>query len=267
FGRSTVQDHQTKGDQPFLALIARQLEVQAPTQMASAFAPNRGRKVLIFSDSRQVAARLAPTLHSYATQDLLRPLVAFGFSRMAEHPSVSSKLNLRDAYLAVLIGVVCLEVGFRPELKPGESAAPYEKVRAVIAAGALADPEALNALREDLREVVPPESLLAALHAVFTDGYYGMQALALGSLCERKADEAFINQLPALGTAIKELPQKVGLVRVWLSAWRKQGIWFPSIPGTWIGNRIKYHSGKFGIINNCLGSQLEKQFARSWLEP
>ena len=31
FGRSSVQDHQTKGDQPFQALVTRQIEVQPPS--------------------------------------------------------------------------------------------------------------------------------------------------------------------------------------------------------------------------------------------
>lgn len=68
FGRSSVQDHQTKGDQPFQALVAKQLEVQAPSQPASEFAPNRGRKVLIFSDSRQVAAGLRRTFNDTPTK-------------------------------------------------------------------------------------------------------------------------------------------------------------------------------------------------------
>lgn len=64
FGRSSVQDHQTKGDQPFQALVTRQIEVQPPSAPYSDFAPLRGRKVLAFSDSRQVAARLAPNLQA-----------------------------------------------------------------------------------------------------------------------------------------------------------------------------------------------------------
>ena len=57
FGRTSVQDHQTKGDQPFQALISKQIQVQPPSpKPATKLAPLRGRKVLIFSDSRQMAA-------------------------------------------------------------------------------------------------------------------------------------------------------------------------------------------------------------------
>src|SRR5205814_8672106 len=49
FGRTSVQDHQTKGDQPFQALIAKQIQVQPPSPVrATRLAPLRGRKVLIF---------------------------------------------------------------------------------------------------------------------------------------------------------------------------------------------------------------------------
>ena len=87
FGRSSVQDHQTKGDQPFQALITRQLEVQPPgPQPDTDFAPLRGRKVLAFSDSRQVAARLAPNLQTYAMRDVIRPLILRGWSELAAQP-------------------------------------------------------------------------------------------------------------------------------------------------------------------------------------
>ena len=61
WGTSYVQDHQTKGDQPFQALVSRQLQIQPPSQaVPTPFAPLQGRKVLTFSDSRQVAARFGP---------------------------------------------------------------------------------------------------------------------------------------------------------------------------------------------------------------
>ena len=47
------------------------------------FAPLRGRKVLAFSDSRQVAARLAPNLQNYSMRDVIRPLILRGWSELA----------------------------------------------------------------------------------------------------------------------------------------------------------------------------------------
>ena len=49
FGGSSVQDHQTTGDQPFLTLVTRQIQLQPPTASPSRFAPLQGRKVLTFS--------------------------------------------------------------------------------------------------------------------------------------------------------------------------------------------------------------------------
>ena len=63
FGRTTVQDHQTKGDQPFQALVAKQIQIQPPNaNKPTRFAPLRGRKVLVFSDS--TASRSPPCTKS-----------------------------------------------------------------------------------------------------------------------------------------------------------------------------------------------------------
>ncbi|MCI0559302.1 MAG: hypothetical protein MN733_12470, partial [Nitrososphaera sp.] len=98
FGQTSIQDHQTKGDQPFQALITKQLQVQPPNSLASTkLAPLRGRKVLVFSDSRQTAARLAPNLQKYSTQDALRPLIVSGFSRL-QVPALLRHLSLEDLY-------------------------------------------------------------------------------------------------------------------------------------------------------------------------
>ena len=122
FGRSYVQDHQTKGDQPFQALVARQLQVQpASPAKPTRFAPLQGRKVLTFSDSRQVAARLAPNLQMYSVRDSLRPLIARGYRRLQKVPLLSQNLCLEDLYLAILLASKKLNVRLRPETKSGES--------------------------------------------------------------------------------------------------------------------------------------------------
>ena len=122
FGRSYVQDHQTKGDQPFQALLTRQIQIQPPgPQAATAFAPLRGRKVLAFSDSRQVAARLAPNVQMFSERDSLRPLIIAGFKWLQDQAALGTFLNLDDLFLGVLIASQELNVRLRPELHFNEN--------------------------------------------------------------------------------------------------------------------------------------------------
>jgi hypothetical protein len=59
YGRTSVQDHVTKGDQPFQALVTRQIEVQPPSrQPYSDFAPLRGRKVRCLCSLTRVRQQL-----------------------------------------------------------------------------------------------------------------------------------------------------------------------------------------------------------------
>ena len=152
FGRSYVQDHQTKGDQPFQALVSRQVQIQPPAPVeASSFAPLQGRKVLTFSDSRQVAARLAPNLQLYSDRDSLRPLIAWGYRRLQGLPSMERLLNLDDLYLSVLLAAKRLNVRLRPEIKSGESFSADRIVESAVENGVLDDDAALLGLCMELR--------------------------------------------------------------------------------------------------------------------
>ena len=72
-------------------------------QPATEFAPLRGRKVLVFSDSRQVAARLAPTLQNYSLRDTVRALLPTGFNILGLDRQFADVLNLDNAFLAVVV--------------------------------------------------------------------------------------------------------------------------------------------------------------------
>lgn len=268
FGRTSVQDHQTKGDQPFQALIARQLQVQAPSpQPATEFAPLQGRKVLIFSDSRQTAARLAPNLQDYSMRDALRPLILRGWSDLSAVPGLAERLSLDDLYLAVLLASQSLGVRLRPKLKGTESLHIAQAVRRALSRNVLSDPmEALDLITE-VRTENPPESLLRALNETLTSRYFGLQSLALASIRERGKLTADIELLPNLPIAT-DPAQKVALVRMWLYHWALPGYWFRSMtPSFWKTPRgVRPHSGKFQPLKRWIGdTAATKTFEKHWL--
>lgn len=270
FGRSSVQDHQTKGDQPFQALITRQIEVQPPSTPYSDFAPLRGRKVLAFSDSRQVAARLAPNLQSYAMRDVIRPLIIRGWSELAKLPGMEKQIGLHQLVLSALVGAKTLSVRLRPELRQSESMSILSEVGRLIDAGALGGD--ISAQMELVAlAIYPPESLMKAIYSTLVDRYYGLSALGLASLRERETDRAgLLADLTSLPGVAETDEEKLALVRAWLAQWAtpSYGIWFPNMTADWRGVRggVRPHSGKFRPFERWLGSvTLTKQFNKDWL--
>lgn len=81
---SKIMDHVTKGEAPFTALVRTQMSNQAPNRSADAKHPNGGRKVLIFSDGRQKAARLARDIPRDIELDVYRQAIALACVRLRE---------------------------------------------------------------------------------------------------------------------------------------------------------------------------------------
>jgi ATP-dependent helicase YprA (DUF1998 family) len=267
FGRSSVQDHQTKGDQPFQALIAKQIKVQPPSAVpATPLAPLRGRKVLIFSDSRQTAARLAPNLQTYSTQDALRPLIVAGFARLATCAALQNSLSLEDLYLGVLVAAKDLGVRLRPELKVGESFEAEHTVGEAVQAGVLTRDADLLQLLIDLRGSRPPESLLRAITKTLTDRYYGLESLALASVIERSKHATAIAALPDLPSVARSPAQKLALARAWLRCWGRAGFWLSGTPQAWWLTEIQAKSGKFDDMSHLLRDKNERaSFEKQWV--
>ena len=266
-GRSYVQDHQTKGDQPFQALVARQLQVQPPSATRStSFAPLQGRKVLTFSDSRQVAARLAPNLQMYSTRDSLRPLIAWGYRYLQNVTVLQKHLSLEGLYLAVLLASKKLNVRLRPEIKFGETFEAEQTVERAVASGAIKDDVDILDLYMDIRSARPPEALLDQIVTTVQDPFLGFEALALASIAERSKHIADLQQLSPI-TGVAETPDtKVQLVRAWLRCWQKRGFWLNSMPPAWWQPRSGGQRGWFKAMNTVLPeSTARKTFRNHWL--
>ncbi len=267
FGRSSVQDHQTKGDQPFQALITKQIQVQPPSSKpATRLAPLRGRKVLVFSDSRQTAARLAPNLQKYSTQDTLRPLLVAGYLRLQQYPGIAHLLSLEDLYFAVLLASKQLGVRLRPELKTGESFSEEMEVEQAVANGALDDDVGVLELFAKLRATAPPVSLLRAITVCVSDEYYGLESLALASIVERPAHTAKLEALSGIPGLAESGEEKLALARAWLRCWPRVGFWLSRMPQAWWQTEVRGHSGQFSSLNRFLAkANAQRVFDHEWL--
>ena len=259
YGQSSVQDHQTKGDQPFQALLSTQIRVQPPgPQPATEFAPLRGRKVLIFSDSRQMAARLAPTLQSYSLKDTIRALLPAGLQILAADSQFGSSLVLDNAFLAVIVAAHRFGVRVRPELDPGEMMPGIESVpTGQVPSG--------NELTH-LMNARCPVNLLRAIVDVITDYGLGLEPLAVASITESRrvaAKMAFPN-LPGLA---EDDASKTTVARAWLRCWsRSSGIWFRDMPPEWWTTEVRTHKGEFRAMERVLLSrEARRVFKKDWL--
>jgi ATP-dependent helicase YprA (DUF1998 family) len=272
FGRSYVQDHQTKGDEPFQALVSRQIQIQPPgTAPATPFAPLRGRKVLTFSDSRQVAARLAPNLQNYSVRDSLRPLILYGYRQLQKCAPLQQHLSLEDLYLAVLLASQQLDVRLRPELKGGETFDAEDTVAAAIADGSAQTEIGLQNLCMELRSESPPEALLENIVKTIRDRFLGLEALALASVAECAKHTAVLGSLPSIPGLIETPAAKVSLARAWLRCWQNNGFWLNSMPLVWAnrprseGPSVRPRKGKIKAMEKILlDKAARKIFEEHW---
>ncbi len=85
--RLEITNFSTKGNEPFFNLVSEQLNTQPPrlfSQEDKRRIPNQGRKVLLFSDSRQKAARLARDLTKSADEDAMKKALTIAAKELQE---------------------------------------------------------------------------------------------------------------------------------------------------------------------------------------
>ena len=268
FKRSSVQDHQTKGDQPFQALVSRQIQIQPPGPVIDPrFAPLRGRKVLVFSDSRQVAARLAPNLQMYSVRDALRPLLIHGLELLQGNSQIARRLNLDDTYLAAVVAAKHLNVRLRPAMRDDETFGLDAVVENAVASGVLNDEARFADLHVDYRADKPPESLIEDIYDTINDKFTGFEAIALASVRERPGKtDLLVGALPNIPGLAETPEDKIAVVRAWLRFWQRRGIWFQHSPPEWWGGKVRGGPGKFKKSMTRILPQKEQHKAfEKWL--
>jgi ATP-dependent helicase YprA (DUF1998 family) len=261
-GKASVQDHVTKGDQPFQALVSAQIRVQPPNPTeATEFAPLRGRKVLVFSDSRQVAARLAPSLQVFSLRDTLRALLPLGYRMLDKDQTVSQALVLDAAWIAVVVAAHRLGVRLRPELDGAEVMPRVMDVPSGQMPGA--------STLFKLMQQKPPTNLTRAIVDVLRDNLLGLEALAIASIVEAPSETNSLKTLPPLPGLAESPDDKIAVARAWLRTWsRRRGIWFKDMPASWwgTGGIVKSHKGDFQSMNHILSTpQLRTAFKKGWI--
>lgn len=102
--RNRIMDLATKGEAPFANLVKAQLKLQPPRTEENAQFPNGGRKVLLFSDGRQKAARLARDIPREVEWDSFRQAIALASTRLHMIQNREPKLtgNLYIAFVSVV---------------------------------------------------------------------------------------------------------------------------------------------------------------------
>jgi len=259
--RSSVQDHVTKGDQPFQALVSAQIRVQPPNPtQATEFSPLRGRKVLVFSDSRQVAARLAPSLQVFSLRDSLRALLPYGYRLISEDAVFKDALSLDAAWLAVVVAAHRLGVRLRPEL--GEA----EVMPRVSGGNATGLPSTVELFK--LIQQKPPINLTRAVADILKDNLLGLEALAIASVVQGSGETEPLRNLPSIPGLAETPEDKIAIARAWLRTWaRSRGIWFKDMPSSWwgTGGVVKSHRGDFKAMSQILSTAEQRKAFKAWI--
>ena len=107
----TATDFVTKGNEPFFNLVSEQFYVQPPVPKYSSLI-NQGRKVLLFSDSRQRAAVLARDLTKAADEDAMKKALTVAAKQLQEWAEEND-----DQPALSLLYVFFLKVAYQNKLR------------------------------------------------------------------------------------------------------------------------------------------------------
>lgn len=189
-GRPRIFDFRTRGEQPFTALIEAQFAEQPPQKDEEGL-PNHGRKVLVFSDGRQKAARLAPALEHSHARDLFRQVIARAAFAVTEYEDDNPTWKILD-YLYPAVVWICSQNGY--DIFPAADEIVFKNHLQSVRGCKLSD-----AFKQFNHGGLPPtQSFAEALYSELTDRYYSLTALGLATL-EANPHLGIFNSFPDIG--------------------------------------------------------------------
>lgn len=104
-GKVSLSTFRTWGNEPFYNVVARQYELQPGSNDPDKLTinPNAGKKVIIFSDSRQGAAKIAKDLTEASDKDLTRKVISLAAYELEEWAEeTGQRVTLKRVYPAFL---------------------------------------------------------------------------------------------------------------------------------------------------------------------
>jgi len=168
---SKIMDHVTKGEAPFSSLVRTQLFNQIPTRNPSSRYPNAGRKVLIFSDGRQKAARLARDLPRDMELDVFRQTIAVSIQAL-------QSINKEARPTNSLLYVAFLSVLHKHNLSMFDLDAP--KLDEHVTSFREQNDSLEEALEDDYSPGSPPMRYRVALLNLLCSSYYSLSGTTVG---------------------------------------------------------------------------------------
>ena len=159
----------TKGEQPFANLVRDQFILQPKLKEASLQYPNGGRKVLLFSDGRQKAARLARDLPREVEFDSFRQALVLAVKRLND---LGYEATL-DEHLYLAFISVCND--FHLYFFDRKQRSQERLIKDINRYRDFYDADLLTALQENWREQSPQQYQLALLRQL-VDPYYSLYA-------------------------------------------------------------------------------------------
>ncbi|KPA09466.1 DEAD/DEAH box helicase [Candidatus Magnetomorum sp. HK-1] len=230
----------TKGEGAFANLVKAQIIHQPPQKIEHKFAPNAGRKTLLFSDGRQKAARLALFIPREVELDSFRQVICLAWQKL-QQLNREARLT-KDLYIAFIAVVSDFHLQFFDQRD-------QQDLRQHIQHFEEDYDSDLQDVLEYGWEVTPPPKYYEALLRQLCHPFYSFQATTIGYVSpSKRAEKRLIKDFESIVNIPKQ--ECLNITLSWINELLKEYAFNKSIPGIHRNraanfSRLWGHSGIF----------------------